>query len=95
MSWSLALATAGVELPEVAAVGRYAPLATGTRQLFDVDQGLTIEAAVYRRSALEPGATLAGPAVIVEDETATIVPAEFAAEILSEGHILLTRKAAP
>ncbi|MSO77378.1 MAG: hydantoinase/oxoprolinase family protein [Alphaproteobacteria bacterium] len=95
MSWSLALATAGVELPEVAAVGRHAPLASGTRTLFDVDRGTTIEALVYRRNSLEPGATLAGPAVIVEDETATIVPGGFAAEVLSAGHILLTRKAAP
>jgi N-methylhydantoinase A len=41
-----------------------------------------------------PGATIAGPAVIVEDETSTFVSASFTAEIDAAGCIVMQRKTA-
>jgi N-methylhydantoinase A len=40
---------------------------------------------------LSPGATLIGPAVIIEDETSTVVGRNFAARIDAFGYIELIR----
>jgi N-methylhydantoinase A len=46
----------------------------------------------YQRDGLAPGSFIAGPAVIVEDETTTIVPLAFVARIDPLGAIVLERK---
>jgi len=46
----------------------------GTRALFDPGLGKQVTAGVASRRALGPGNTLAGPAVITEDETTVVVP---------------------
>jgi len=43
---------------------------------------------------LAPGATIAGPAVIAEDETSTFVSTSFDAHIDGAGSIVMERKAA-
>jgi N-methylhydantoinase A len=48
--------------------------------------------AIYERQDLAPGAVIPGPAVIVEDETSTIVSRSFDARIDALGYIELTRK---
>ena len=64
----------------------------GTRQIYDPSTGGMTDAALYWRFDLEPGATLPGPAVIAEDETSTVVPANFTA-MIDLGHaIVLTRQ---
>ena len=47
---------------------------------------------VYRRTDLAPGARIAGPAVITEDATTTIVGPAFAASIDADGAIRLRRE---
>ena len=47
--------------------------------------------ALYNRRDLPPGATIAGPALIVEDETTTMVTRRFRARIDALGSIVLTR----
>ena len=42
--------------------------------------------------AKRTGARVAGPAVLVEKDTATIVSATFDAEIHPQGHVVMTRK---
>ncbi len=50
---------------------------------------------VYARTALKPGETIQGPAVIAEDETTTIITSGFTAALDPSGAIRLTaRKAA-
>jgi N-methylhydantoinase A len=92
LSWTLSLATRR-DLPVQAADP--APLAPparqGSRNLFDTVQGQFADAAVYARPSLAPGMTMPGPAVIVEDETATVVPAAFTARINALGQIVLER----
>ena len=46
-------------------------------------------APVYWRFDMKPGATFRGPAIIAEDETSTIVGANFKAKINSLGYIIL------
>ena len=62
------------------------------RQLFDPDTGDYIEAAVYRRSDLAPGMSIAGPALIAEDETTTVVPGAFALALNSLGYLVIERQ---
>jgi N-methylhydantoinase A len=46
---------------------------------------------VYERNSLSSGSELAGPALIVEDETTTVVTARFKAQVDSLGHLILER----
>jgi N-methylhydantoinase A len=46
----------------------------------------------YERDSLAPGCEIAGPALIVEDSTTTVVPAGFDAAIAADGTIVLTRQ---
>ena len=95
LSWTLSLATRR-DLPKmVGTSGAVAPPdPSGSRQLFDTVEGAFADAAVYARTGLAEGTHLQGPAVIVEDETCTVVPAAFSARINALGQILLERHAA-
>jgi len=62
------------------------------RPVFDPETGEFVEVAIYERPALSPGATLIGPAVIVEDETSTVVGRNFNARIDAFGYIELARR---
>jgi N-methylhydantoinase A len=62
------------------------------RALFDPDGAEFVEVAIHERAALAPGAVIPGPAVIVEDETSTVVSRAFEARIDARGYIELSRK---
>ncbi len=62
----------------------------GSRTLFDPVVAEFRVVPVYLRDALRPGMKIAGPAIIAEDETTTIVTAAFDAALTSSGAILLT-----
>ena len=70
----------------------YVPQPSGRRSLFDPGTGETIEVKVYRRGDLRPGAQIAGPALIVEDETSTVVSPAFDASVDGYRYIELTRR---
>jgi N-methylhydantoinase A len=44
------------------------------------------------RAELAAGATVTGPSLIVEDQTSTFVPGNFAARISGAGHIVIETK---
>ncbi len=69
----------------------------GLRQSFETDYtalGQVVEIPLYHRDQMAPGATIAGPAVIAEDETSTFVSTSFDAHIDGAGSIVMERKAA-
>ncbi|MBP0466468.1 hydantoinase/oxoprolinase family protein [Roseomonas sp. PWR1] len=68
-----------------------APPPSGTRRIVDPGTGGVVEAAIHDRASLPPGARIIGPAVIVEAETSTLVPAGFRAGPNAAGHILIER----
>ncbi|WP_374292463.1 hydantoinase/oxoprolinase family protein [Paenirhodobacter enshiensis] len=68
------------------------PAGQGERAVFDPDTGEMMASAIVARSALVPGQRIAGPAVIVERETSTVVTSPFDAVLQSDGSILLIRK---
>ena len=72
----------------------YAPEAQRTREVFDPEAGEFIEVAIHDRRDLKPGAVVPGPAVIIEDETSTVVSRSFDASVDAFGYIELSRRAA-
>ncbi len=72
--------------------GRAKPKPLSRRAVFDPDSGEFIDVPIYWRADLAPGARIAGPAVIAEDETSTVVSADFDARIDRFGYIELKRR---
>jgi N-methylhydantoinase A len=70
----------------------YMPKPVRSRPIFDPETGEFIEVAIHERRELIPGAFIPGPAVIVEDETSTVVSRLFEARIDAFGYIDLTRR---
>ena len=58
----------------------------------DAASGEFVDAAVYDRAALAPGMIVPGPAVLVENDTATVISPAFDAGIHPLGHVHLKRK---
>jgi N-methylhydantoinase A len=63
-----------------------------TRAVFDPAAGSTQSYTIVERDTLAAGDRIAGPAVIVERETSTVVTTPFDGVIQSDGAILLIRK---
>jgi N-methylhydantoinase A len=69
----------------------YTPEPARSRPVFDPETGEFIEVPIYQRQNLLPGALISGPAVIVEDETSTVVSRIFHARVDAFGYIELNR----
>jgi N-methylhydantoinase A len=70
----------------------YTPTPARHRPVFDPETGEFVTVAVHERRDLKPGAQLSGPAIIVEDETSTVVTRLFTAQIDPFGYIHLSRR---
>jgi N-methylhydantoinase A len=93
LSWTLTVSTA---IPEVTPLeepqaSRTPPTPTGTAELVEGASGRSVKARIFSRSDLAPGASLEGPALIVEDQTTTVVPTGFRAQVATAGYLVLTR----
>jgi N-methylhydantoinase A len=94
LSWVLLLsapAPAAAGTPPPAPVP-HTPEPARSRPVFDPDSGEFIDVAIHERRELAPGAFIPGPAVIVEDETSTVVSRHFDARIDAFGYIELARR---
>jgi len=94
LSWVLLLSAPPPAPGETSAptVEPYAPQPVASRQVFDPETGEFVEVAIHARRELKPGAAIPGPAVIVEDETSTVVSRLFEAHIDGFGYIELARR---
>ena len=79
--------TAVVESVQAAA----SPPPSGQRRIVDTVTGEVLTAPVYQRQDLPPGAQINGPAVIVEDDTATVVSSRFGAQVHPLNYLVLER----
>ena len=94
MNWTLRLAAVKPPLPPCPPQPPNRAVAPrGTRKVFSAADFALRDVAIYRRDDLGPGSAVAGPAVIAEDETATVVPERYLARIDPLGAIILTREA--
>ena len=93
LSWTLTVKTVVAEPnPATAATPQPAPTPRRVREIFDSATEKTVEAPVYARADLKPGATVPGPALIVEDQTTPVVSSAFEVGVNSLGYIVLTRR---
>jgi len=92
LTWTLSLAEDRALPARLAdAAPSAAPEPAGHRRMTDPGTGGEVEAALYKRASLAPGAQVAGPAIIVEAETSTLIPTGFRAGPNAAGHILIER----
>src|SRR5262249_42558507 len=66
----------------------------GRRPVFDPGSGTSRDTPIYLREELRPGDRLDGPALVVESQTTTVVPASFRATVNGAGQLVLDRVAA-
>jgi N-methylhydantoinase A len=64
------------------------------RHVLDPASGKVLSYSQLRRDDLRPGDRIKGPALIIEDETTTVISPSFDAVIDARGYIVLTRIAA-
>jgi N-methylhydantoinase A len=82
--------------PALGAADAFAPEIVPARHqaVRDTLTGEVAEWAVFDRAALRPGALVAGPAIVAEDETSTLVGPGWNATVNGLGYIELTREGA-
>lgn len=92
-AWSLTV-TLRAEPTDVLATRPVATAAAapGEALVYDLDAGAHQVAALAERAALAAGATLRGPALLVEDHTTLVIPPGMAAHCDAEGFIILHRE---
>ncbi len=61
----------------------------GTRLMIESETGESVRAEVHNRNELSPGATVSGPAVILEDGTTTVIPSGRIAQIGTDHEIII------
>ena len=67
-------------------------VADGKRSVFDPASGKNEAIATYSRINLTPGMRLAGPALVVEPQTTTLVPRGWRCSVSAMEHLVLERK---
>jgi len=77
--------------PVLQPAGGQGPAAAG-RRLFDANRADYVTATSYRRDDLVRDGAVAGPAVIVEEQTTTVVPDGFQVVVNSLGYLILQRR---
>ena len=95
MSWSVAVSTAPPTRRRIPSVtDNPATSPSGSRLIYDAGLGAEVEALVYERELLKAGASVAGPAIVIEEGTSTLVSSSFELNVDGGGALVLTRKEA-
>ena len=97
LTWALTLTgpvDAAPPVAEPAAVATLPP-AIGERRLFNTRAADFETVPVYGRDTLTPGMHIAGPAIVSESQTTTVVTPDFDARIDGRGYIILERRDQP
>jgi N-methylhydantoinase A len=93
MSYAVTRATMPPPLvPLPAEVSPYRAEASGSRMVRDTATGEVTAFAIYDRGALRPGASFAGPAIVDEAETSTLVGRGWSGVVTGDGDIELVRE---
>lgn len=96
LTWRVTVATTAASVPrrQPPERTRHQP-APAVRAVFDPASGTMLDYAIMQRAHLEPGDYFSGPALIVEDETTTVVSPAFEVSVDSYRYLVLTRRPAP
>jgi N-methylhydantoinase A len=89
--------TVATEVPDVQAAADVAdaaaPAPTRVQQVRDTRTGEVAPWSVYDRGAMMPGARVAGPCIVAEDETSTLVGPGWSCRVDGLGYLELERAA--
>ena len=100
LSWTLVVSArtgdsitlgAAPELADGGAGGDSSPDGASSADLFVGGTAGSVAATVHARCGLDPDRRLRGPALVVEDQTTTVVPDGWEARALPGGHLLVER----
>lgn len=93
MNWSVQASSPLVAVMPVAQVSKTKIIFTDIkREIFDAKIQAFVEASVYEREAMDVGNEVIGPAIIVENETTTIVTSGYTAVMQEDGCLLVRCK---
>jgi N-methylhydantoinase A len=93
MSFAVMVATLPPpQAPPASATSAYPAEPVGARKVRDTATGAIADWAIYERERLGPGACFAGPAIVAEAETSTLVGAGWRGRIAVDGSIELIRE---
>ena len=94
ISFAIVLATVAPHVPTTAPVRSFSDAQSVRTQLVcDTSTGAVIPWAVHERAELSIGARVAGPAIIIEDETSTLVGPGWRALVNGLGYLDIVREA--
>ena len=92
LTWSVGVLTKGNEKRlRKSSLRMTKAKAPGTASVFDPARGRHERIPAYRRGDLVPGARFAGPALVVEPQTTTLVPRGWRGGVTAAGHLLLEK----
>ena len=93
LSWTLVVSTTMpiVDPLDVPSASPTVPTPARTSELVESGSGERVSAGVFSRAELAPGMSVEGPALIVEDQTTTVVPTGFEVQVAVNGHLVLTK----
>jgi N-methylhydantoinase A len=90
VTWTLALAQRQDQPePSIRPAENGPAKPVGTRRMVETETGEMVTAHVHDRHTLQPGATVSGPAVILEDGTTTVIPSNRIARIGADREIVI------
>jgi N-methylhydantoinase A len=93
MSWSVTVSTRAEPIARARPPSkRQSARANGKRRVFEVSQAKWRDVPLYERAELAPGASIKGPALIVEDQTTIVVTADFDAYVNALNYIVLEKR---
>ncbi|HLX81698.1 MAG TPA: hydantoinase/oxoprolinase family protein [Burkholderiales bacterium] len=93
LTWSVIVSTAARKFKHAQAAGKSRNAVSGDkRTVFDPASGKRHSIAMFRRKDLAPGMRLAGPALVVEPQTTTLVPRGWRCRVAAARHLILERK---
>jgi N-methylhydantoinase A len=94
LTWSVNVSTVLREQEgKTKPAGKKKPASNGKRSVFDPRSGRKESISTFSRKALAPGMQLAGPALVVEPQTTTLVPRGWRCGVTGAGHLILERTA--
>jgi N-methylhydantoinase A len=90
VTWSVTISVPSESpLPAKPVQKHAAPPPRSQRDVYEPALGRMVAFAVYQRADLEPGSELAGPALIEEGQTTTVVPASFTLHVDGAGYLVM------
>ena len=93
LTWSVNVSTKERDLKvKSGRAGKARAIADGKRKIFDPSSGKLESVPTFLRQDLASGMRLAGPALVIEPQTTTLVPRGWRCRVAAAGHLILERK---